>query len=133
MDRKTIIILVTAVIVILIACGTAFLVLNNHSEPNNETAINSTENITEVAEDAKASQPQKAKAHGYCAICGAPLSLDEATDEYTQGKVCWDCARNPYYQTDPGAAYANEKLEEAYPEDYNGIADEYYDDEYYYY
>lgn len=26
-----------------------------------------------------------------------------------------------HYQTDPGASYADQKLEEAYPEDYNGI------------
>lgn len=80
---------------------------------NNTTAVNAT----------LESAPQKTDIgqYGYCAICGKALSYSEANNEYTQGKVCSDCASNPYYQTGEGADYANQKLKEAYPEDYEGM------------
>lgn len=54
------------------------------------------------------------KSYGYCAVCGKALSASEANDEYTQGKVCHSCANNP-----PGGPdYANQKLKEAYPDEY---------------
>lgn len=75
--------------------------------------------------------------YGYCAICGKALTASEANNEYTQGKVCSACAQNPYYQTGEGAQYANEKLFEAYPDEYawmheDNSGDDYdYDDRYY--
>ena len=81
--------------------------------------------------------------YGHCAICGKALTYAEAHNEYTQGKVCHNCAANPYYQTDEGSKYANEKLYEAYPDEYawmyedsddssyDSYDDSYYEDEEY--
>lgn len=52
------------------------------------------------------------------------LTYSEAHNEYTQGKVCHSCALNPYYQSGAGADYANKKLAEAYPDDYDGMFDD---------
>ena len=74
--------------------------------------------------------------YGHCAICGKALSYSEAHEEYTQGKVCHDCAVNPYYQSGEGAEYANKKLYEAYPDEYSWMYEddsaeyEYYDESY---
>ena len=62
--------------------------------------------------------------YGYCAVCGKALTYAEAHSEYTQGKVCHSCANNPYYQTDEGSKYANQKLQEAYPDEYDWMDDE---------
>ena len=68
--------------------------------------------------------------YGYCAICGRALTASEANNEYTQGKVCHDCANNPYYQTEEGSEYANEKLFEAYPDEYEWMYEDTNDEDY---
>lgn len=105
----------------------------NTASVNNTTKVNTTLNNTTVNEDVTVEEsPQKTVSgkYGYCAVCGKALSYGEANDEYTQGKVCHSCANNPYYQSGEGAAYANQKLEEAYPEYYNGISEDSYEPEY---
>ena len=54
------------------------------------------------------------KSYGYCAVCGKALSASEANDEYTQGKLCYSYANNPPEEPD----YVNQKLKEAYPDEY---------------
>ena len=106
---------------------------NNTTNVNNTTKVNTTLNNTTVKDDVTVEEsPQKTVSgkYGYCAICGKALSYGEANNEYTQGKVCHSCAVNPYYQSGEGAAYANQKLEEAYPEEYNGISEDSYEPEY---
>lgn len=55
--------------------------------------------------------------YGYCAIYGVALTYEEANNEFTQSKVCYNCANNPYYQHGE-ADYANKKLYEKYPKDH---------------
>lgn len=124
MNKKTAIVLVIAIAVIVVAVVTSFTLINDSSHEN-ITAVNNTTNITnvtnvsEVTEKTDVSTNKNSGAHGYCAICGAALSASEANNEYTQGKVCMSCAKNPYYQTSPGSDYANQKLYDKYPEDYS--------------
>ena len=89
--------------------------VNSTAAVNNTTVKNATLEQTEETSEDSSSGGQ----YGYCAICGKALSYSEAHSEYTQGKVCHDCASNPYYQTEEGAQYANEKLYEAYPDEYS--------------
>ena len=125
MDAKTDkrIIVVLIVIIAILAIGLAYSMLSQKHEPvkpvNNTTVKNATLNNTTV-KNATVTQPTHTESgkYGYCAICGRALSSSEANNEFTQGKVCGDCARNPYYQTEEGAAYANQKLYEAYPDEY---------------
>ena len=104
--------------------------------PPGEGVLNATMNQTQTS----SSSNTESGHYGYCAICGKALTSAEANNEYTQGKVCHSCAANPYYQTDEGSQYANEKLFEAYPDEYEWMYedsvdptyDEYeYDDSYY--
>lgn len=125
MNKKTGIVLFICIIVICGAVVASFTVLKLDSKDDNvdvNNTTNVTENITNVTEEVNSSQSQNSGAYGYCAICGVPLSASEASDDYTQGKVCGNCAKNPYYYTDEGSQYANQKLEEAYSEDYNGVS-----------
>ena len=91
-------------------------VVNNTTQVNNTTVKNAT--LEESESQSTSSENTESGQYGYCAICGRALSYSEANHEYTQGKVCSDCANNPYYQTAEGAEYANHKLYEAYPDEY---------------
>lgn len=90
-------------------------VVNNTTIVNNTTVKNATLDETETSSSSESESGE----YGYCAICGRALTYSEANNEHTQGKVCLDCANNPYYQTGEGAQYANEKLFEAYPDEYS--------------
>ena len=126
MDKRIIVVLI--VIIAILAIGLAYSMLSqNHDKVkpvNNTTVKNATLNNTTV-KNATVTQPSHTESgkYGYCAICGRALSSSEANNEFTQGKVCDDCARNPYYQTEEGAAYANQKLFEAYPDEYDWMYD----------
>jgi hypothetical protein len=95
---------------------------NNTAILNTTTKLNNTtvkDTATEESESESAgSQNSESGQYGYCAICGRALTYSEANHEITQGKVCIDCANNPDYQTGEGADYANRKLYEAYPDEY---------------
>lgn len=84
---------------------------NTTSLLNNTTVKNAT--LQETTDSSPSGE------YGYCAVCGNALTSSEANNEYTQGKVCHNCANNPYYQTGEGAQYANQKLFEAYPDEYS--------------
>lgn len=114
MENKHIIIILTAVIFLLILCFGCFFL----NAPQ-DTANNTTDEVNaSVISTDKASSDSESAKYGYCAICGKPLTYSEAHDEITEGKVCFSCASNPDYQEGDGADYANQKLKEAYPEDY---------------
>ena len=122
MDKRIIVLLA---IIAILAVALAYCMLTfNHDKgnaiANNTTAKNTTLNNTTVKNDTvtQASTNSESGKYGYCAICGRALSASEASNEYTQGKVCMDCAKNPYYQSGEGARYANQKLFEAYPDEY---------------
>ena len=125
-NQKYIIIALIAVIVLLaIGIGLGLLSQQDtqkhpvkNTPANNTTVKNATLVNTTTPTDSESGQ------YGYCAICGKALSYSEANNEYTQGKVCADCAKNPYYQSGEGAEYANEKLFEAYPDDYAWMNEE---------
>ncbi|MDO5848436.1 MAG: hypothetical protein Q4P18_02780 [Methanobrevibacter sp.] len=124
MNKKTGIAILISVIVIAMALCASFVILTGNAESKNANVANNTtnvtENITNVTEDiSSGSSSKNSGAYGYCAICGAALSASEANDDYTQGKVCRSCAKNPYYQSSPGSDYANQKLYEKYPEEYS--------------
>jgi hypothetical protein len=95
---------------------------NNTTHINTTTKLNNTtveDTATEESgSESAGSQNSESGQYGYCAICGRALSYSEANHEITQGKVCIDCANNPDYQTGEGADYANRKLYEAYPDEY---------------
>lgn len=120
MENKNLIIILTIIIVLLIL-GIGYFALNMFQDTDS-TANNTTEqvNASVINNETQSSSSSESGQYGYCAICGKPLTESEANDEYTQGKVCFSCASNPDYQYGEGADYANQKLEEAYPEDYNG-------------
>ena len=102
---------------------------NNNTETNVAPDLNNTTVINATMEETKeSSTTSDSGQYGYCAICGKALTYDEANDEYTQGKVCHSCAANLYYETPEGADYANKKLQEAYPEEYSFMDEEYEDD-----
>ena len=123
MDKR-IITLLAIIAILSVALG--YVMINNQETPepvvNNTTAVNNTtvKNATleESETETASSENTESGQYGYCAICGRALTSSEANHEITQGKVCLDCANNPYYQTDEGAKYANEKLFEAYPDEY---------------
>ena len=111
---KKVIVIVCLVIAVL--CG-GIIAATLFSEPEsidevNITNNNTTETDNEVAESSDGAKTETS--YGYCAVCGKALSASEANDEYTQGKVCHSCANNP-----PGGPdHANQKLKEAYPDEY---------------
>lgn len=133
-NRILILIIVVAALAIAVGYG-----LITHQTPekttvsNNTTANNTTVNNTTVKnatlESSSESSSAESGQYGYCAICGKALSYSEANNEYTQGKVCSDCASNPYYQSGEGADYANQKLYEAYPDEYAWMNDDSADDD----
>ena len=131
MDKNNKIIIALIVIIAFLAAGVAFGI---HSSQNvsNETANNTTvENSTVInatMQNTTSDESDESGQYGYCAICGRALTYEEANDEYTQGKVCHDCASNPYYETGEGAEYANSKLAEAYPDEYSWMDDDYSED-----
>lgn len=122
-DKRVIILLV---IIAVLAAGVAYGLLNHHDnvkvDVNNTTTNKTVKNATVVQSDSDSGK------YGYCAICGRALTYSEAHNEYTQGKVCADCASNPYYQSGEGAKYANEKLFEAYPDEYEWMHEDSDDD-----
>ena len=120
MYKKVIIILIFIIALLLIGIGYFALSPNDNSVPVNNTTTSEV-NVTKIDNTTETTSVSSSGQYGYCAICGRALSYSEANNEYTQGKVCLDCAKNPYYYTDEGSQYANGKLEEAYPESYNGI------------
>lgn len=139
MDKK---IAVLIVIIAILAVGVGYGLVSHKEAPkqvvNNTTAANNTTVKNATLEQETTSSDSDSGQYGYCAICGRALSYSEAHNEYTQGKVCQDCANNPYYQTDEGSKYANEKLFEAYPDEYDWMneddsGDDYDDVEYYEY
>ena len=114
MDKRIIVLLI---IIALLTVGIIYSVYNNRNdEKTNETIEINNVNVNATLNETVHSDSGK---YGYCAICGKALSYSEANDEYTQGKVCHDCAVNPYYQSGEGAQYANKKLFEAYPDEYS--------------
>ena len=133
MDKRIAILLII-IGMLLVGIGYTISQQDNASDVNNTTAINNTINNTTVknATLEQSSQKTVSGKYGYCAICGKALTYEESQDEYTQGKVCYDCASNPYYESGPGADYANQKLKEAYPEEYEGMFEEPSDDYGYY-
>ncbi len=131
-DKRVIILLV---IIAILAVGVGYGLMthqnNDTTNVNNTTTNKTVKNATVVKSDSESGK------YGYCAICGKALTYSEATNEYTQGKVCSDCASNPYYQSGEGAKYANQKLYEAYPDEYSWMYDDsddydYEYDDYYY-
>lgn len=124
MEKNNIIIIaLIAIIAVLAVClGYALLLThNNNAEPilNNTQVNNTTVENTTTEQTSTSDGDSDGGQYGTCAVCGRALTYSEANSEYTQGKVCSDCAHNPYYQTGEGARYANGKLAEAYPDDYN--------------
>ena len=131
-DKRIIILLV---IIAILAVGVAFGLYNQQDtseiEINNTTVENTTVINATMVE--KTTADSESGQYGHCAICGKALTYEEANDEYTQGKVCHSCAADPYYETSEGADYANQKLAEAYPEEYSWMdeeSDDYEDYEY---
>ena len=125
------IIMALVVILAVILAGIGYMLIGHPEAPkkaeNNTTKVNTTlinnttvkDTTSEESESEYASsQNSESGQYGYCAICGRALSYSEANHEITQGKVCIDCANNPDYQTGEGADYANRKLYEAYPDEY---------------
>lgn len=130
MDKRIAILLVI-IGILLVGIGYMLFQQNNASDVN-ETIANNTHNNTTVKNATLEESTQTVSGeYGYCAICGNALTYSEAHNEYTQGKVCSSCASNPYYQTGEGADYANSKLAEAYPEEYEGMFDDSSEDYYY--
>ena len=115
------IIAILVIIIIILVVGVGYQLMNhqNNAKPiaNNTTIKNTTVKNATLTETSSSSNSESGQ-YGYCAICGKALSYDEAHNEFTQGKVCTSCAQNPYYQTDEGAKYANQKLYESYPDEY---------------
>lgn len=131
MKRDQMIIMALVVILAVILAGIGYMLIGHQDAPkkaeNNTTKVNTTlinnttvkDTTSEESESEYASsQNSESGQYGYCAICGRALSYSEANHEITQGKVCIDCANNPNYQTGEGADYANRKLYEAYPDEY---------------
>ena len=114
-------ILALLAIIAILAIGVGYGLYTHQDAPkvsvNNTTSLNNTTVKNETLEQTTDSSPSGE--YGYCAICGNALTYSEAHNEYTQGKVCHNCANNPYYQTGEGAEYANQKLFEAYPDEYS--------------
>lgn len=131
MDKRIAILLV--IIAILLA-GIGYMVFQQHNVNDANATVtnitNNTNNNTTVvnATPVESSQNTVGGEYGHCAICGKALTYSEAHNEYTQGKVCRSCASNPYYQSGDGADYANKKLAEAYPDEYEGMFDDSYED-----
>ncbi len=121
MDKRIVILLVIIAILAGLLCYGIFThqepakkIVNNTTAPTNNTTV---KNAT-LEETTTESSSDDGGEYGYCAICGKALTYAEANSEYTQGKVCHSCAANPDYQSEEGAKYANEKLYEAYPDEY---------------
>ena len=123
MKNDKIIIITLIIVIVILAVGIAWQMhaaqTNGKSvEVNNTTVENTTVKNATLEEEESVEQQSESGQYGYCAICGKALTYAEAHEEYTQGKVCYDCASNPYFETEEGAKYANKKLEEAYPDEY---------------
>lgn len=121
LNKQIIIILI--IIIALLSVGIAYELFktnNNQNDVKNVTTNNTTSNTTLNA-TLQQTEPTSSESgqYGYCAICGNALTQAEANNEHTQGKVCHNCAVNPYYQSGEGAEYANQKLYEAYPDEYS--------------
>ena len=116
-------ILVLLIIIAVLAIVLAGILYTNHDnvkiKTNNTTTTNNTTVINATLNEETSNSNSENGQYGYCAICGKALSYEEAHNEYTEAKVCHDCASNPYYQSGEGADYANKKLYEKYPEEYS--------------
>ena len=124
MDKR-IVILLAIIGILLLGIGYMLSQQNSVSDVNATIANNTTQNTTVInATLEKDTQQTESGEYGYCAICGNALTYSEANNEFTQGKVCDSCALNPDYQSGEGADYANSKLAEAYPDEYEGMFDD---------
>lgn len=133
-------ILILLIIIAILSVGIIWGLLNlpDSGKPpaNNTTLVNNSTvvNATMVEEESSSDSPNGQ--YGYCAICGNALTYAESQSEITEGKVCHSCASNPYYQSGEGAEYANQKLYEAYPDEYSWMYEDSSDDydygDYYY-
>ena len=124
MDKR---IIVLIAIIAILAIGLGYIAVSHH-EPvkqpvNNTTIANNTTVKNATLNQTDSSSSQESGQYGYCAVCGKALTYAEAHSEYTQGKVCHSCGANPYYQTDEGSKYANQKLYEAHPDEYSWMDD----------
>ena len=125
MDKR---IIVLIAIIAILAIGLGYIAVSHHEpvkQPVNNTTIanNTTVKNATLNQTTSSSSSQESGQYGYCAICGKALTYAEAHSEYTQGKVCHSCGANPYYQTDEGSKYANQKLYEAHPDEYSWMDD----------
>lgn len=116
------------IVILAAALGYAIIITHHGDNPkpiaNNTTTNNTAANNTTEDQTVSQSSSSSSGQYGYCAICGKALTYSEAHSEFTQGKVCSACAKNPYYQTEEGSKYANKKLEEAYPDEYSWMDDD---------
>ena len=125
-------ILILLIIIAILAIGVGWGLINHQNNSNTQTNNTNTTNNNTTVKNATSSSSQSGQ-YGYCPLCVKALTSLKQTIN-TQGKICHDCASNPYYETDEGAKYANKKLAEAYPEEYAEINEtlnkdyEHYDD-----
>ena len=129
--EKQIIIILIIIIAIISAAMVYEMAAQKHVDNNANNSTNKTRELNATLENTNQVSSESGK-YGYCAVCGKALTYAEASNDYTQGKVCYDCAHNPYYQSGEGAQYANKKLQEAYPTDYEGMFEDSYSDNNYY-
>ena len=126
LDKRMIAILIV-IIAILSAVLAYEIATPKHVDSNVNNTTNKTKELNATLENTTQTSSESGQ-YGYCAVCGRALTYSEAHNEYTQGKVCSDCANNPYYQSGPGAEYANGKLAEAYPDEYGWMYEDDYED-----
>lgn len=128
-SKKIIGIIVGVIVILCIGIIVTFAIMDDNNENtvptvnNNTTNVTNSTNATNITSSSKEtttesySEVEKTGGeYGYCSICGNGLTYKEATNWYTQGKVCQSCAENPYYYTEEGSKYANEKIFEKYPD-----------------
>ena len=117
--RMLILLIIIAILSVGVIWGLINLQDSGKTSANNTTFLNDTTvaNATLVEEESSSTDSSSGQ-YGYCAICGKALTYSESQSEITEGKVCHSCASNPYYQSGEGAEYANQKLYEAYPDEY---------------
>ena len=95
--------IVIVCLVIAVLCG-GIIAATLFSEPESIDEVNITNNNTTEADNYVAES----------SVCGKAVSASEDNYVSTEGKVCHSSANNP-----PGGPdYANQKLKEAYPDEY---------------
>ena len=119
MNNNQLIVIVIAILVA--ACiigGAVAFTFNKPTTEVNVTMDNNTTNVTaNLTEDVKQDSDVNTKSYGTCCVCGKALTYEESVNELTQGKVCKNC-HNKAFNSEEYGDYANQKLKEAYPEDY---------------